>query len=98
MLSTLGHLHAMRGEFELARQLVLRGLATRDEGSALAYAGRAGSLGWEVEARSGNWEAAEREIRVGYDGLAALGNSGFGATAAATLPARIVAPRAALGT
>jgi tetratricopeptide (TPR) repeat protein len=85
VLSTLGHLHAMRGEFELARQLVLRGLATRDEGSALAYAGRAGSLGWEVEARSGNWEAAEREIRAGYDGLVALGNSGFGATAAATL-------------
>jgi class 3 adenylate cyclase/tetratricopeptide (TPR) repeat protein len=85
VLSTLGHLHAMRGEFELARQLVLSGLATRDEGSALAYAGRAGSLGWEVEARSGNWEAAEREIRVAYDGLVALGNSGFGATAAATL-------------
>jgi tetratricopeptide (TPR) repeat protein len=85
VLSTLGHLHAMRGDFELARQLVLRGLATRDDGSAIAYAGRAGSLGWEVEARSRNWEAAEREVRAGYDGLVALGNSGFGATAAAAL-------------
>jgi class 3 adenylate cyclase/tetratricopeptide (TPR) repeat protein len=84
VLTTLGHLHAMRGEFELARRLVLRGLAMRDEGTALAYAGRTGS-GWEVEARSGNWEAAEREIRAGYEGLVALGNTGFGATAAATL-------------
>jgi tetratricopeptide (TPR) repeat protein len=85
VLSTLGHLHAMRGEFELARRLVVRGLAPREEGTVLAYAGRAGSLGWEVEARAGNWEAAEREIRAGYEGLAALGSTGYSATTAGNL-------------
>jgi class 3 adenylate cyclase/tetratricopeptide (TPR) repeat protein len=85
VLSTLGHLHAMRGEFALARKLVLRALDTREEGTVLAYMGRAGSLGWEVEARSGNWEGAEREIRIGYDGLAALGDTGYLSTVAGFL-------------
>ena len=85
VLSSLGHLHAMRGEFEVARGLVIRALATREEGGVLTHAGRAESLGWEVEARSGNWEAAEREIRAACDALAALGDAGFLSTAAAML-------------
>jgi len=64
---------------------VLRALDTREEGTVIAHMGRAGSLGWGVEARSGNWEGAEREIRIGYDGLAALGDTGYLSTVAAFL-------------
>jgi tetratricopeptide (TPR) repeat protein len=85
VLSTLGHLHAMRGEFDLARALVVRALETREEGTVLAFFGRAGSLGWEVEGRAGNWEGAERELRIGYDGLTALGDTGYLSTVAGFL-------------
>jgi tetratricopeptide (TPR) repeat protein len=48
-----------------------------------AHEVRALSLGWFVHARTGNWEVAEREIRRGYDGLAAKGSTGWLSSVAA---------------
>ena len=67
--------NAMRGDFELARELMLQALAAVDEHSVDAYALQA-ELGSMVEALRGDLEAAERELRKGLEGLTAARRDG----------------------
>jgi len=73
--SNVGLAHAMRGDFELARELMLQALAAVDEHSVDAYALQA-ELGSMVEALRGDLEAAERELRKGLEGLTAARRDG----------------------
>jgi tetratricopeptide (TPR) repeat protein len=85
VLGYLSVLHTMRGDFDLARDFAGRSLGATGEDSVQPLVVRAFCLGWFVEAKSGNWADAEREVRHGYDGLAALGNTAFRSTIAAML-------------
>jgi class 3 adenylate cyclase/tetratricopeptide (TPR) repeat protein len=87
LMSTLGGLNAMRGEFDRARSLWSQartlyeelGLQHRRAVRSLVPAG--------IELLAGNPDAAERELRYGYDTLAAMGETWVRATIAAYLAA-----------
>ena len=87
LMSTLGGLNAMRGEFDRARSLWSQartlyeelGLQHRRAVRSLVPAG--------IELLAGNPGAAERELRYGYDTLAAMGETWVRATIAAYLAA-----------
>jgi tetratricopeptide (TPR) repeat protein len=49
------------------------------------------SIGWYLERLSGDWEAAERELRRGYEALSALNETGVLASAAGYLAHCMVA-------
>jgi hypothetical protein len=77
----IGLARAMRGEFELARELMLQAMPSAG-GDIDAYAIGAEGLGWQIDAQRGDWTAAERELRRGYDGLVALGANAVAASIA----------------
>ena len=87
LMSTLGGLNAMRGEFDRARSLWSQartlyeelGLQHRRAVRSLVPAG--------IELLAGDPVAAERELRYGYDTLAAMGETWVRATIAAYLAA-----------
>jgi class 3 adenylate cyclase/tetratricopeptide (TPR) repeat protein len=87
VLGGLATLHAMRGEFAVARELALRGRSMFEDLGAFLLVNyiTVESLGWFVEALSGDWHAAERELRRGYDGLAAMNETGVLSSAAGHL-------------
>jgi class 3 adenylate cyclase/tetratricopeptide (TPR) repeat protein len=75
--SSLAGLHAMRGDFEEARACVQ--VARRvyaDLGLRFAIAGLAQIAGF-VESLAGDFDAAERELRGGYEILAEVGAKGL---------------------
>jgi tetratricopeptide (TPR) repeat protein len=75
--SSLAGLHAMRGDFDEARACVL--VARRvyaDLGLKFAIAGLAQIAGF-VESVAGDFDAAERELRAGYEILAEVGARGL---------------------
>jgi class 3 adenylate cyclase/tetratricopeptide (TPR) repeat protein len=80
----LGVLHAMRGEFDVARFHIGRGEdILRELGSFLfAVAGHPPML---VEGLAGDWEALEARARAGVDALEAAGETGFLSTTAVFL-------------
>jgi ATP/maltotriose-dependent transcriptional regulator MalT len=89
--STLGGLHAMEGEFDLARRLCARAKEIYEE-MGLAYRRAARSLvPAEVELLAGDPVAAERELRWGYEKLEAMGEKGARSTLAGFLARALLA-------
>ena len=85
MLSTLGPLYAMRGDFDEGRGASSRAAAIDDElGLRLRRAVRSLARA-EVESLSGDPEAAERELRWGYETAEAIGAPGVVVTLGAFL-------------
>jgi class 3 adenylate cyclase/tetratricopeptide (TPR) repeat protein len=83
--ATLAALLAMRGEFEDARRLYARSVALYEElGLRFRRAVRT-LVGAEIESLAGDLAAAERELRLGYETLDAMGESGVRAALAAFL-------------
>ncbi|MGH2922141.1 MAG: ATP-binding protein, partial [Gaiellaceae bacterium] len=77
-IQVLGVLHAMRGEFEPARELLDRARAMQlDLGMRLAYAAGTAMMGGAVELLAGDPVAAEKRMRDGYEILAAIGEKGY---------------------
>jgi class 3 adenylate cyclase/tetratricopeptide (TPR) repeat protein len=75
----LGQVRGMLGQREAAREMILRGVADRRElgdlpGAAMSYGE---GLGYFVEMVCGDWLAAERELRQGYDELASMGDKNY---------------------
>ena len=86
-LCFLGQTRGMMGEREAGREMILKGVADRRElgdfpGAAMASAE---GLGYFVEMTRGDWDAAEYELRRGYDELVAMGDKNYLATAAGWL-------------
>jgi ATP/maltotriose-dependent transcriptional regulator MalT len=69
----LGQLEALRGDFEHARELYRRALATFEELGLLIDAAGLSLLSGRVELLAGDPAAAERELRRGYEYLSRLG-------------------------
>jgi tetratricopeptide (TPR) repeat protein len=86
-LCFLGQIRGMLGQREAAREMILKGVADRRElgdfpGAAM---GSAEGLGYFVEMARGDWDAAEYELRKGYDELLAMGDKNYLATVAGWL-------------
>jgi tetratricopeptide (TPR) repeat protein len=86
-LCFLGQIRALLDEPELARELILQGVARRKDLGDLpgASMARAEGLGYYVEMLRGNWTAAETELRSGYDALEAIGDKNYLSTVAGWL-------------
>ena len=88
--STLAGLHAMRGEFDEARDLYAHAVATYAEmGHEFRLAART-LVGAEIETLAGDLPAAERELRRGCEILERMGDRGVRSTLSAYL-ARVLA-------
>jgi tetratricopeptide (TPR) repeat protein len=81
----LGRLHAMRGEFELARELVRGGRQAYVDAGLLMSAGGISMSEAEIEGRAGDQAAAERALREGLEILEEIGERGYYPTAALML-------------
>ena len=89
LMSTLGGLYAMLGEFDRARSLWSRARGLYEE-LGLQHRRAARSLvPAAIELLAGDAVAAERELRYGYDTLAAMGETWVRATVAAYLAAML---------
>jgi tetratricopeptide (TPR) repeat protein len=75
----------MRGEFELARELVRGGRQAYVDAGLLVSAGGIAMSEAEIEARAGDPAAAERVLREGLEMLEGIGERGYYPTAALTL-------------
>jgi ATP/maltotriose-dependent transcriptional regulator MalT len=90
-LIVLGELHAFLGNFDQARSLYRQGqelledLGHRLWGAVLAQAGGI------IESLAGDLEAAERELRAGYEALSAMGEKSSLSTLVAHLAATVYA-------
>jgi class 3 adenylate cyclase len=90
LMSTLGGLYAMRGDAERARSLSAQSRRLLEE-LGLQYRLATRSLGAAaIELLAGDPVGAERELRSGYDTLAAMGETYNGAVLAAYLAAILV--------
>jgi ATP/maltotriose-dependent transcriptional regulator MalT len=85
VLALLASLVAMRGEFDRARDLARRGRALAEELGLDIEVASVALEAWRVEMLAGDIEAAERELRGGYDLLVALGERYFLSTVAGLL-------------
>ena len=87
LMSTLGGLNAMRGDFDRARALWAQARGLYEE-LGLQHRRAARSLiPATIELLAGDAVAAERELRYGYETLAAMGETWVRATVAAYLAA-----------
>jgi len=84
-LRTLGAVRAMQGRFDEARNLVRRSRAILEDLGMRLRAAFASDAAAFVEMLAGDPEAAERELRAGYESIERLGEQGYQATAAALL-------------
>ncbi|HEU4355682.1 MAG TPA: adenylate/guanylate cyclase domain-containing protein [Actinomycetota bacterium] len=84
-LRTLGAVRAMQGSFDEARDLVRRSRGILEDLGMRLRAAFASDAAAFVEMLAGDPEAAERELRVGYERMERLGEQGYLATAAALL-------------
>src|SRR5207247_1574925 len=73
IVCVIGQLEAMRGDFERARELYRRALATFEELGLLIDAAGVSLHSGRVELLADEPEAAERELRRGYEYLCRLG-------------------------
>ena len=73
VVCVLGQLEAMRGDFEHARELYRRALATFEELGLLIDAAGVSLHSGRVELLAGDPAAAERELRRGYEYFSRLG-------------------------
>jgi DNA-binding SARP family transcriptional activator len=79
----VSRLRAMRGEFDTARQLLREASAYDQDGWGMT--GTHGEQGWWVERLSGDWQAAEQELRCEYEICASHGSTSVLSTVAAQL-------------
>jgi class 3 adenylate cyclase/tetratricopeptide (TPR) repeat protein len=85
-LQSMGIVHAMRGDFDTARKLLVEARRRQTElGMVIAVEAGINMMSGAVEAMAQDWEAAEREWRSGYDGLAKVGETAYLSTMAACL-------------
>ena len=75
----LGQLRGMLGQREAAREMILRGVADRQELGDLpgAAMSRGEGLGYFVEMVRGDWRAGEQELRQGYEALESMGDKNY---------------------
>ena len=85
LLRTLGHLHAMRGEFATAREEYQRARAMLEELGWTFQAALTSLDSGPIEMLSGDLVAAETELRRDYDALDRLGERNYITTVAAYL-------------
>lgn len=85
--STLGGLYAMRGDFDQARALWARSRRLYEELGLQHRRASRSLVPASIELLAGDPVAAERELRIGYDTLAAMGETYMRATLAAYLAA-----------
>src|SRR5579864_8154425 len=85
--STLGGLYAMRGDFDRARGLWARSRQLYEELGLQHRRASRSLVPATIELLAGDPIAAERELRIGYDTLAAMGETWVRATIAAYLAA-----------
>jgi class 3 adenylate cyclase/predicted ATPase len=91
LTANLAHLHARRGEFDQARELMASAQDTaREFGLRWIEARFAEPAGW-IALLEGDPEAAEREFRHGYELFEAMGERGRRATTTAWLAAAVYA-------
>jgi tetratricopeptide (TPR) repeat protein len=78
-LCFLGQLRGMLGQREAAREMILKGVADRQERGDLpgAAMSRGEGLGYFVEIVRGDWSAGEQELRRGYDELTTMGDKNY---------------------
>jgi DNA-binding SARP family transcriptional activator len=76
-------LHAMRGEFDAARELLAKASAFDQNGWGMT--GTHGDRGWWLERLSGDWERAERELQREFEICTAVGSTSEVSTVAAQL-------------
>jgi class 3 adenylate cyclase/tetratricopeptide (TPR) repeat protein len=81
----LAVLEAMEGRTQEARQLYVHTAQTLEDAGLMALLASLRMYPGMVELLAGDFEAAERELRLGYDGLAAVGHRAFLSTTAAFL-------------
>jgi class 3 adenylate cyclase/tetratricopeptide (TPR) repeat protein len=75
----LGQLRGMLGQREAAREMILRGVADRQElgdlpGAAMSHGE---GLGYFVEMVRGDWRAGEQELRQGFEALESMGDKNY---------------------
>jgi DNA-binding SARP family transcriptional activator/predicted ATPase len=87
LMSTLGGLYAMRGDAEHARSLWSQSRALYEELGLQHRRAVRSLIAANIELLGGDAVAAERELRLGYDTLAAMGETWVRATLAAYLGA-----------
>ncbi|KRT61786.1 MAG: adenylate/guanylate cyclase [Chloroflexi bacterium CSP1-4] len=85
VLAVLSHLHAMQGEFVLARDLYRRSRAILEEHGWMLYAATTSLDSGPVELLAGDAAAAERELRRDYEALQRMGERNYITTVAAYL-------------
>ena len=75
----LGQLRGMLGQREAAREMIIRGVADREELGDLpgAAMSRGEGLGYFVEMVRGDWLAAEQELRQGFEALESMGDKNY---------------------
>jgi len=75
----LGQLRGMLGQREAAREMILRGVADRQELGDLpgAAMSRGEGLGYFVEMVRGDWRAGEHELRQGFEALESMGDKNY---------------------
>jgi class 3 adenylate cyclase/tetratricopeptide (TPR) repeat protein len=83
--STLAALEAMRGEFDEARRLYRETRATLEEMGQMLWLASLQMYAGYVELTAGDYEAAERELRRGYEPLREMGERGYLSTTAGFL-------------
>jgi class 3 adenylate cyclase/tetratricopeptide (TPR) repeat protein len=78
-LCFLGQLRGMLGQREAAREMILKGVADRQELGDLpgAAMSRGEGLGYFVEMVRGDWRAGEQELRQGFEELASMGDKNY---------------------
>lgn len=78
-LCFLGQLRGMLGQREVAREMILKGVADRQQlGDLPGAAMSAGEgLGYFIEMVRGDWRAAEQELRRGYEALESMGDKNY---------------------
>ncbi|OFW72477.1 MAG: hypothetical protein A2Y55_10035, partial [Actinobacteria bacterium RBG_16_68_12] len=74
VLCSLARLHAMRGDFAQARELIARAGRMRDELGANVIVPLTSLQSSRVETLEGDLEAAERDLRRDYEKLSAIGD------------------------
>jgi class 3 adenylate cyclase/tetratricopeptide (TPR) repeat protein len=85
LLSSVAGLRAMQGDFAEARRLYSEARAIYDELGLSSLRAMRSLVPASIEMLAGNPDAAERELRWGYDTLATMGERGIRSTLAAFL-------------
>jgi tetratricopeptide (TPR) repeat protein len=91
VLVVLGELHAMRGQFDIARDAYERGRVMLEELGRSLLSSSTSVNGWRIEFLAGDLAAAERELLRDYERLAEVGERFLLSTVAARLATVLVA-------